>query len=680
MIHLHEVKPSKKGSVEAFIKERFDDNRTRMVDFHREWALTLAWVRGHQNVDFNVKTNTWIRPKTNPWQTRLISNLLLPMVRNKVARQTAVRPVWDVIPATPDPDDIEIARTSTKIARHKWITLDMTRTLIRTLFWQSTCGNCFMKVGWDKEAGDEIQIPSRDIEDELISQFMALNGIEEAPETINIRQGEEFVDVVPPFNISVDPLVALFEESPYVIESNIRSIDWIVDKFGTKWKDKIGETDSADVLIHPFVFSETTEKTNRRGVLVHELYIEKSRQFKNGSYALMADGQFLVTPTKFPFDHGKKPYIHYMEIYDPVSMWGTCVAQQTRGNQARYNRIQSVITDHINLTSKVQWLIPRRAQVTAITNKPGQNIEYSGNIQPSQTKPSNIPMYVENTLERTRRDMQDTSSLHNVSQGQNEPGVRSGRAILALQDTDDSIEGPTFLWLDNAIARTGVLVLKIINQFVAQEQILQLVGEFNELETLTYTGAMLQGKNSGDYFDVRVKTLGRQSMSRATREAQVTGFIEIGLLDPIRDRDTIFAMLGDADTMTIVDEEAIDRTRQWNEIQRMLQGEQVQVLIGENHGVHLTTIKKFMASSKRDKASPESLQMIQEHVVQHMNMQAGELVQQQLIIQGAIANATGNGNTDGNGQAAGRAGGRRESGAKDRNTGANTGTDRFSQN
>ena len=196
MLNLHEVKLGKKGSVESFITERFTDNRTRMCDFHREWALTLAWVRGHQNVDYNLKTKKWVKPQQNPWQTRLISNLLLPMVRNKVARQTSVRPTWDVIPATPDPEDIEIARASTKILKHKWITLDMTRTLIRTLFWQSTCGNAFMKVGWDKEAGDEIQVRAGDIEDELITQFLSLHGIEETPEILNVRRGEEFIDVV----------------------------------------------------------------------------------------------------------------------------------------------------------------------------------------------------------------------------------------------------------------------------------------------------------------------------------------------------------------------------------------------------------------------------------------------------------------------------------------------------
>lgn len=637
--NLYEVRKGKKGSVEDFIKSKYEDHKQRMTDLYREWALTLAWTRGHQNVNFNPTTKQWTKVKRNPWQTRLISNLLLPLVRSKVARLYLPRPVWDVIPATPDQEDIDISHTARKILEDVWVRHNLTTKLIRKSFWQAITGNAFMKVGWDSKAGKEVQIDPRSVEDQALDQFMAINGLEVPPNLITVNEGDLFIEPVSPFNMVFDHMSNVFEDSDWCFELNLRSKDWIIDEFGTKWKDKISETNEAEALIHPYIhLDDDVKQVNRRGVLTFEMYIKKCRQFKKGLYVFMADDQLLVTPKDLPFEHGKKPYVHHIEIYDPVTPWGTSCAIQVRPNQARYNRVQSVITDHINLTSKVQWLIPRSAHITQITNRPGENIFFSGAIPPTQTQPRNIPMYVEQTLERTRRDMQDTSSFHNVSQGQGDTGVRSGRAVLALQDADDSVDSPIFGWEDKCLRDLGVLVLETLNQYVTEEKVIRVRGEFNELQTLKYTGAMLKGNSPGDYFDVRIKTYGRHILSRAGREAQVINFVQLGLLNPQdpNDRDIILEMLGSGDVERIFDQEEADRTRQWDEIQAMEQGQPVEVLAGENHKEHLKMIKRWLASSRRDKASPEAIKLIQLHYIMHMQMQAAELVQQQAIAQGAV--------------------------------------------
>lgn len=638
---LHEIRKGKKDTVEDFIKTRYSDHKLRMVDLYREWALTLAWTGGHQNVNFNSKRKKWEKTKRNEWQTRLISNLLLPLVRSKVARLYTPRPLWDTIPATPDQEDIDIANVSKKILQDTWVKENLTTKMIRKSFWQSTCGNAFMKVGWDPKAGKSIEIDPRSLLEQDLDTFMAASGIEILPEMIEVNEGELFVDPISPFNLFFDHMVDVFDDSDWCIEVNLTSKDSIIAEHGNKWKDKLSETNEAEALIHPYIYTDDNQHVNRKGVLTFELFIVKGKRFKNGLYAKMADDQMLISPKDLPFNHGKKPYVHFLEIYSPLSPWGTCVAQHVRPNQARYNKIQSTITDHIILTSKVQWLIPRQAQVQQITNRPGENIHYNGVIPPSQTKPQNIPMYVENTLERTRRDMQDTSSFHNVSQGQGDQGVRSGRAVLALQDADDSIDAPIFGWEDESLRKLGVLVLETINQFTTEEKIIKTRGEFNELQTLTYTGEMLVGESQGDYFDVRVKTYGRHILSRAGREAQVMQYVNLGLLNPQvpADRDIILEMLGSGDTERIFDQEEADRTRQWNEVQTMLQGQPVDVLMGENHKEHLKMLQRFIASGKRDQASEESIKLIQDHYLKHLKMQAAELVQQQIIAQGAIQGA-----------------------------------------
>jgi len=651
MKQLGDVKRGKKDSVSEFITTQYDDHKQRMIHLHREWALTLAWTRGHQNVNYNARTRQWEKPKFNAWQSRLVANKMLPIVRNKVARFAVRRSVWDTIPATSDQKDIDIARTSTKILRSKWSKLDMTTKIIRILFWQENCASAFLKVGWDTDTGPEVETDISQARPDLIQEFMRFAGLEEQPQTIKTKKGELFVNPITPFNMLFDPLSQVFDDSTYCIESQLRSMDWITDRFGNKWKDKLTETE-VDTMVSPYLYLDSdSEKRDVKGVLTHELFVEPGRRFKKGIHGLLADNEFLVDPKDFPFNHGKKPYVQFLSIFDPVSAWGTCAAQQIRPQQAKYNRIESAIMDHINLTAKVQWMIPYQSGVRTITNRPGENIRYKGNKAPEQTQPKALPAFIDNELERTGRNIQDTASVHNVSQGSNETGVTSGRQVLALQDADDAVESPNLMFFNASLAKVGILVLETLNQFATQEDIIKVIGEFNELETLTYTGEMLTGESKGDYFDVRVKTLAGQTLSRSGRETLVTNLIQLQLLHPERDKDLIFDVLGTGDIGVIFDDEEVEKTRQWNEIQQITKSEQVSVLVGEDHKTHRRTIKRFFSSSQRQRLSPEILQKIQEHYLQHLKMEATEFAQEQSIIQGALngsAQNRNNGTSSGN--------------------------------
>ncbi len=276
---LHDTKRNK-DDVLSYVKSILEDSKTRMIDLHRDWALSLAWVRGQQNVDFDSKSRKWLKSKTNPWQNRLIANMLLPIVRNKVARSMIFRNVWDAIPATPDQEDIEIAKVSTKILEDIWVKHKMPMILLRTLFWRSITGNGFIKVGWDKDAGDSVQVETRLIEDETLQQFMAMIGFDETPETVEVKPGELFLNVVSPFNLTFDPLAMMVEDSEIAIESNLRSLDWIVQKYGNKWKKLLSENIDTEQLISPWIYQNNNESINKKGVLVHELYIKPRGRFE----------------------------------------------------------------------------------------------------------------------------------------------------------------------------------------------------------------------------------------------------------------------------------------------------------------------------------------------------------------------------------------------------------------
>src|SRR5258706_16361203 len=98
--YLYEISRGNKTSVVSFINERLTQNRLAMQEQHRSWMLNLAWTRGFQNVDFDAIRRNFLGQNRDKnlenWRVRLISNIMLPIVRRVVAHMSYVHPIWDV--------------------------------------------------------------------------------------------------------------------------------------------------------------------------------------------------------------------------------------------------------------------------------------------------------------------------------------------------------------------------------------------------------------------------------------------------------------------------------------------------------------------------------------------------------------------------------------------------------
>lgn len=658
---LFEIKKSKKDSVIDFIDNNVRDHHERMQEQYRSWMLNLAWSRGYQNYDYDTNTRRYLnsRSKKDAHRVRLISNMMLPIVRRVVSLYMHTGTVWDVIPATSDEADIQIAEKSTKVLRDSWQRVGMSRKLIRLLHWQSTCSNAFLKVGWDFDEGDEFVVETKDVDEQLIKQYSEFLGLEVPPEaTLQLQTGQEFIDIVPPFNITLPENVAVLDESDWIIESTLRSKDWVISKFGSKY-ESLSETAEHETFMYPFMLNygqgERQTSKIKKGVLVHELFVRKKKndkKYKDGLHALVADGQFLITPQKHPYDHGELPYEHFLEIYDPGSLWGTCAVEQARPQQARYNRISSAVVENINLMSNVQWLVPHQSKHTTLTNKPGDNIYYQYPYKPEQSDNKPIPAYVDRMLDRTRLDMQDTTSTHEVSEAKAEPGVRSGRAVLALQESDDRIVSPGLAWFDEGLARVGRLNLQNIIQHTKNQRVITVQGDFNEQEVISFSGEDLVGKSTqNNYWKVRVKTAGRQAMSRAGREALADRLVQLGILHPQIHRDLILHILNAADLISVYDQDSMDRIRQYKEIIAITQAikEQqpspVRVYTGQKHTVHIECIQKYMSSRNWDQLEEQVKIAIENHLAEHMK----KLVLEQMFPQIVAAELGAGGNNSSTG-------------------------------
>jgi hypothetical protein len=603
------------------IKEMRKDRLSDLREMHRDMYLNILWgIMGKQDVYYDRYTKSLLDLKPEPWQVQVISNLLFPMIRRTVAKLSK-KPIWDAMPATTEQEDINVSHVGTKALQSYWYYLKMPTKLIKAIFWAATTGNAFFKVGWDPDLGERIQLTEEDR-----AVLLNITGKKRIPKEIYL--GDIFSEITSPFSIIWEKGVEL-DESPWVMELKLRSPDDVKDRYKVELAPaKRGEEDIFDYKLMD-IFGPITHGNK---ILVTEFYTAKK-------FVIITNNQ-VVSKGKNPYDVGANPewnpYVHFKEVEIPGFEWGMSSIKQNRGNQAQYNKIRSKIIEHVNLMCNPKWLSPRQAGLKrgVFTDKAGEVIEYNYPMEPKQTTVKPLPAYVERTLQQCKLDMQDIGSTHQVSEAKTEPGLRSGRAVLALQDADDVILGPVLQQLDNALSLMGRKILKILADNVTEERLLRITGEDNVTEVASFMGSQLYGPNKGrpgtDYFDVRIISYTSYPLSRIGMEDRLDRLLERGVLHPQQDKDKILQILGSGEIQSTFDARRQDRVRATAENYRIENGEQIEAMDIEEHSVHIELHTRFI-KAKRD--TLQNMQGLMQHLNEHRQFAAQ---QQQFMMQQQI--------------------------------------------
>ena len=276
--------------------------------FEKLWFQCLSFYAGNQWVRWNA---TWARleePPAPPWRKRYTANLILPMVMRVVAKLTSDRPQVVTVPNTPDRDDLQAARVSSKILDHLMSVTDFDTQVRKMVEWATICGTGFLKVYWDPMAGPRMG----EVMDFAEAQFM--RDSEETKESSTKRAasvldkpiGEIRVDPISPFKIFTDAMTASsnWDDATYVIEATERSLDYI----RRRWPSRgalVSNEDSSSSL-HGFMenklsgmvsglgggTSGSSQERDSAGVV--EMWDKPSEEYPRGRCSVVANGIVLV--------------------------------------------------------------------------------------------------------------------------------------------------------------------------------------------------------------------------------------------------------------------------------------------------------------------------------------------------------------------------------------------------
>jgi hypothetical protein len=483
------------------VLERYENGREH--DDLQNWYENLAFFAGNQYVRWDKSTNKLVTPEKPSWRVRLTFNHIMPRVRTEHAKLTINRHVWEVLPATAEEEDTNVAKVSTKFLDAKWRELEMDDTKEEAILWALTTGTGFVKTWWDEgKYRDDNLVPLTN--DEGIPIDESGNPLPEDAEPLMIPRQEQdgrFAPIgdidcaaISPFEIIPDPSASKMDDCQWIIHAKrwpkqIAEERWGIqletDGEAGNWFDKLKG------MVASTFGRASNDSEDEDMVLVLELWERPSQKYPDGRLVVVAGNQ-LVHDGVNPMPQGELPFVMFRHIVVPGKFWGESIIKQLISPQKEYNRTISQITEIKNRTSNPQKLLPVSSGIDPDkwTGEPGLVIPYNpvAGQAPGYITPPPVQPYMFKLLEHNLSDLDQISGQHEVSHGQTPPGVKSGVAIRFLQEQDDTKLGPTARSIERGWRKLAVMWLKMAKAMYKPEEnrMVKYVGKNRQIECFDF--------------------------------------------------------------------------------------------------------------------------------------------------------------------------------------------------
>lgn len=598
---------------------------------HRRWLETIAAYEGFWYYDFDTALRKFSNSaRIPPWRIRLVINLLLPRVRTYVSKLLRNRPTFDVLPATADTKDINVASRNKKILRGYWYQKEWNNQFVDLLLWLGLTGNAYLYVYWDPHKGPLYQAGPQDFVDTKAIEQAGNSGDEEALTAVIEDANQRFVKwqkknkgnelflgdcewkSVCPLDV-VYPECQSFDEKEWIITSQLRDISYYatlgydISKFkrpgdkDKRWMLFLKRIDSLAALDVTLGLTKADQmEIDDTKILELNFWLPPGEDLKHGYHCVIAGGMVLPDAKgPIPYNHRQIPLVHLTAEKTPGKVLGFSAAEQTIPQMREYQRTRSQMIEIRNLMAKPKWLVPKMAHISksALTSEPGEIVEYSGTLAPEQAAISNIPRFVTDLQGLDIRDLDEIWAQRDASKGINQSGVRSMVQNANLQDQDDGSLAIVGLILNTGISKAGRLTLATIDQFVKEDRLTAYLGERKRYESVTYGKDSLSGPNrnipGADYFGVRVTDWTQFGLSRAGQLEFLKVLLQYQIFTA-NDRAKVLEFVEMGYFEDQIDEGACDRSNAYQENILMMQGGQLQPQYTDNHLVHLEEHKNFM--------------------------------------------------------------------------------------
>lgn len=488
--------------------KKFEECKTARINFERDWYYNMAFYFGRQWVEWIGTTSSGsldffklYEPAAPKWRVRITSNRIRPIVRKELTKLTKERFQFYVLPNTTEDADIAASRAAEAISEYLFTETRFVKKERSTVFWALMCGTSFIKTYFDHEKPDTSGIP-----------------------------GSLIVDPVNAFHLFAPDLEQEeIEWQPYVIHASAKDTQWVQDTYG---QPVTGDVKSSGLGIEQKFFSALgLRATNTRDLTyVKEVWYKPCRNYPQGALIIWANESLLGYYPQWPLPYPEFPFSKIDHI--PTGrFYADSVIKDLIPLQKEYNRSISQLVEAKNRMAKPQLIAPKGSiDPNKMTSEPGLIITYTPGFNPPTPLPlTQMPSYVLDHIERIKRDLDDISNQHEVTQGRTPPGVEAASAIAYLQEESDTILSHTTQSIEEAVEKVGKQMLALVNANWDAQRKVKVTGVNNMLESFMFSKADIAGNT-----DFRVQAGSSAPRSRAAKQAFLTELGKLGWIQPDR--------------------------------------------------------------------------------------------------------------------------------------------------
>jgi hypothetical protein len=513
------------GDLINWIKDRRRLERDRLRGSWRDWLNNLAVFHGRSDMQItdDLRLIKRLSPRQEERLNNIVVNFVQPHVRTIAAKIQRGNPILSCLPATSEERDVLAAKVGDRLLQNEWYQQRMDQRRLEMSVWLGATGNALFHTFFNRDLG-------------LINQGVPIGEVE----TVCLS----------PFKFCAEPFRSSIDKCRWAIIDEVMPIDHIHAAYGQEYKNRTGvelsitaETntddqrmDFASQMLSALGLPDHENYESSEFALCSFAYHLPSPRFPKGLYAVTCNDKLLYVGDYPLFDKtgnyfDSLPIFHFKEILSPWRFMGESSTTLIRQHQKTYEELRNTELKILKRRAMPKLLVPEGTSISDEDIKdPDQLVvRYRASVNappPQWDNGGQAPSGIYNSLELTRKEADMASGVNEVSRGALDSKM-SGRAILALQEQDETRLGHAGKLAEAEFSRWGQCVLFLVKNHYTEPRKYAVVGQGRQHAVFFFESSQL-----GETSDVRCEPGSALPLNRAAKQEFVMNMFQNGLLGP----------------------------------------------------------------------------------------------------------------------------------------------------
>ena len=541
---LEKLNPAKPQETPPDVKKRLKRGKDRLRQLSARRRESIEFANNNHFVNLNADSTKLVAQSLiaiseggdkPDHRVRRSHDLIGPIVKKKISAATQRVPSYEVIAATPDPEDFAAAKVAENVALAGYEIWHLKRAAKKLVWNALVTEEAFIMPRWDSSVGPFIDVsrhPLADAEPEYTEATIDPETGEEVPgqEIPNpyagqpdpenpqwVGMGEIDVSVWGGLEVLWEPGVEFEKSRWYAIES-ARPCDVVEEEEGFIGGDDLKLRPDAETSN---VSGPKPTKNGQNLVMVTEYLERPCPKWPQGRRLIFANDREIFPADSYPLtDHKGRvvdaPCIHRLSYaIDGSSDRDKGLVPSLIDAMRSYDMSINKVAEWIQIMLVPQWAAPEGSILTPPSDEPGLVIEYdvtnAAGAQPTPRAIENVPPELFTWQERSKAELGEISF-----DSQAPTGIESAKGLTAYAE-QAQLAWQDFIYdLAEVHARVMRDCLTIVQNKYSEERMIQFRGSTGWENILDFRGADIRNQT-----DVRVSPGSLEPRTRASIESRI---------------------------------------------------------------------------------------------------------------------------------------------------------------